>query len=181
MDSIPGKFSEADKEWEFLPCQISQISICGAWWREEGKISHCPFFSNSDGQEKSLVIDAFVPRDSHCLLHLPVHRKPLNSLTWDVWFSLFNNNLLTFPITCSLLQKLLYVLVPPLTSLEQFLRVICNDLSQAAVLILPQIKLTLQLSCCSFFFFKSTPALKEIVWIFVSLDYLWEWLWILGE
>ena len=30
------------------------------------------------------------------LLHLPIHRKALNSLTWDVWFSLINSNLLMF-------------------------------------------------------------------------------------
>ena len=30
------------------------------------------------------------------LLHLPIHRKALNSLTWDVWFSLINSNLLIF-------------------------------------------------------------------------------------
>ena len=28
------------------------------------------------------------------LLHLPIHRKVLNSLTWDVWFSLVNSNFL---------------------------------------------------------------------------------------
>ena len=30
------------------------------------------------------------------LLHLPIHRKVLNSLTWDAWFSLINSNLLMF-------------------------------------------------------------------------------------
>ena len=30
------------------------------------------------------------------LLHLLVHRKLLNSLTWDIWLSLINNNLLMF-------------------------------------------------------------------------------------
>ena len=30
------------------------------------------------------------------LSHLPIHRKALNSLTWDIWFSLINNNLLMF-------------------------------------------------------------------------------------
>ena len=30
------------------------------------------------------------------LLHLPIHRKALNSLTWDIWFPLINNNLLMF-------------------------------------------------------------------------------------
>ena len=30
------------------------------------------------------------------LLHLPTHRKVLNSLTWGIWFSLINSNLLMF-------------------------------------------------------------------------------------
>ena len=30
------------------------------------------------------------------LLHLPMHRKVLNSLTWDLWFSLINSNILVF-------------------------------------------------------------------------------------
>ena len=30
------------------------------------------------------------------LLHLPIHRKALNSLTWGIWFSLINNNLWCF-------------------------------------------------------------------------------------
>ena len=32
------------------------------------------------------------------LLHLPIHRKTLNSWTWDVWFSLINSNLLKFQV-----------------------------------------------------------------------------------
>ena len=32
------------------------------------------------------------------LLHLPIHRKALDSLTWDVWFSLINSNLLMFQL-----------------------------------------------------------------------------------
>ena len=36
------------------------------------------------------------------LLHLPLHGKGLNSLTWDIWFSLINNNLLmlSLPALC---------------------------------------------------------------------------------
>ena len=36
------------------------------------------------------------------LLHLPIHKKVLNSLIWDIWFSLINNNLLKFglPVLC---------------------------------------------------------------------------------
>ena len=30
------------------------------------------------------------------LLHLPIHRKALNSITWDIWFSLINNHLFMF-------------------------------------------------------------------------------------
>ena len=46
------------------------------------------------------------------LLHLPIQRKVLNSLTWDIWLSLINNNLLVFrlPVLCC---KLLYKLTPP--------------------------------------------------------------------
>ena len=32
------------------------------------------------------------------LLHLPIHRKELNSLTWGIWFSLINSNLLMFQL-----------------------------------------------------------------------------------
>ena len=64
------------------------------------------------------------------LLHLPIHRKALNSLTWDIWFSLINHNLLiarllifnlsifNLPFVAMLL--LIYNLAPPLTSSEQF-------------------------------------------------------------
>ena len=52
------------------------------------------------------------------LLHLPIHRKALNSFICDIWFSFINNNLLLFrlPASCC---KLLYDLVPPLPSSEQ--------------------------------------------------------------
>ena len=56
-----------------------------------------------------------------------------------------------FPFT-----QIRYILTSPIpTSLEQFLRAIWGAVSLAAVLILPQIKLNLQLSCWAFFF-KST-------------------------
>ena len=37
-------------------------------------------------------------------MHLPIHRKALNSLTWDIWFSLINNTLDVQTI-CLLLQN----------------------------------------------------------------------------
>ena len=52
------------------------------------------------------------------LLHLPIYRKALNFLNWDIWFSLINNNLSVFklPAPC---WKLLSKLTPPRASLEQ--------------------------------------------------------------
>ena len=47
--------------------------------------------------------------------------------------------------------KITYILTFPPASLEQFLRAIWDAVSQAAVLILPQIKLNSQLSRCAFF------------------------------
>ena len=48
----------------------------------------------------------------------------------------------------------------PTTSLEQFLRAIPGAVSLAVVLILPQIKLNSQLSCCAFFFYKVNSSEK---------------------
>ena len=51
------------------------------------------------------------------LLYLPIHRKVLiNSLTWDIWFSLISNNLLMFPTTCPLLQNFYITWFPPTPS-----------------------------------------------------------------
>ena len=54
-----------------------------------------------------------------CLLWVLLHRKALKSLTWDIWFSLINNNLLMFRwlTPCC---KLLYNLIPFPTSSEHF-------------------------------------------------------------
>ena len=38
------------------------------------------------------------------LLHLPKHRKMLNSLTWDIWFSLIHKNTFDVQTACTLLQ-----------------------------------------------------------------------------
>ena len=56
------------------------------------------------------------------LLHLPIQRKALNFLTWDVWFSLINSNLLMFQ-RLGLCCKSSYISYP-LASLEQPLTVI---------------------------------------------------------
>ena len=41
-------------------------------------------------------------------LHLPIHRKARNSLTWDIWFPFINNNLLMFRLP-SLSWKNFYI------------------------------------------------------------------------
>ena len=56
------------------------------------------------------------------LLHLPIQRKALNLLTWDVWFSLINSNLLTFQLL-GLCCKSSYI-SSALVSMEQPLMVI---------------------------------------------------------
>ena len=54
------------------------------------------------------------------LLHLLMFRKALNSLTWNIWFSLiYKKKLLTF-ILLVFVAKLTYDLASPLASLEQF-------------------------------------------------------------
>ena len=47
------------------------------------------------------------------LLHLPLHRKVLNSLTWDIWFSLINNNLLMFRKPALYCNTSIYLGFPP--------------------------------------------------------------------
>ena len=51
--------------------------------------------------------------------------------------------------------KITYILTFPATSMDQFLWAIWNPVSQAAVLILLQIKLDSQLSRCAFFLVQS--------------------------
>ena len=52
-------------------------------------------------------------------LHLPIHRKVLSSLTWDIWFSLIQKILLMLGLLV-LCFKLVYNQTPISTSLEQF-------------------------------------------------------------
>ena len=59
------------------------------------------------------------------LLHLPIHRKALNSLTWNVWFSLINSNLSMFRLPGLCCKTPMYP-GSSLTSLEQPLRAICE-------------------------------------------------------
>ena len=66
-------------------------------------------------------------------LHLPIHRKAPNSLTWHLWFSLINNDLWMFWLFDFLRQNSPYILVstPAPASLEQSLSIIWDAVSQA--------------------------------------------------
>ena len=64
-------------------------------------------------------------------LHLPKHRKVLNSLTWDIWFSLINNSLWCSDYLCPLLQTPLYPDFFPASS-ECFLRATWDAASWAS-------------------------------------------------
>ena len=71
-------------------------TLCCEHWAQEN-VERCKIIVSEswEGYERN---DFSKPR----LLHPPIHRKALNSLTWDIWFSLINNNLLMFrlPAPC---------------------------------------------------------------------------------
>ena len=64
------------------------------------------------------------------LSYLPINRKALNSLIWDIWFSLANNNLLMFrlPAPCC---KVLYNWLFPPPPWDSSLRVTWDNVSRA--------------------------------------------------
>ena len=83
------------------------------------------------------------------LLDLSIHRKMLNSLTWNIWFSLINCNLLIFrpPAPCC---KLLCNLTPPLpTVLSGSLEILSLGFE---VLKIPTKQHNTQLLGCDYFF-----------------------------
>ena len=87
------------------------------------------------------------------LLHLPIQRKVLNSLTCHIWFlSLTVIFWCSQMITCPLLQNSyisLFLLLPPWGSFSEPSK---KNVSWAAVLILPQMKLNSQFPQFSNFF-----------------------------
>ena len=87
------------------------------------------------------------------LLHLPIHRKALNSLTADVWFSLINSTLLMFPIPGPCCKNS-GISGSSLTSSEQSPRTVWEAASQAEVLsFVHQIQHNSPLWGYAFFFF----------------------------
>ena len=65
----------------------------------------------------------------------------------EVFWKTYVLDCMYFPFT-----KITCILISPRHPLEQFLRAIWGAVSWSAVLILPPIKLNLQLSCCAIFF-----------------------------
>ena len=58
------------------------------------------------------------------LLHPPIHRKELNSLTWSIWFSLIHKNTFDVETTCPLFRNfcITWLLQPTPTFLGQWIR-----------------------------------------------------------
>ena len=117
----PSKHGHDFEKWDAF-CHISKQGCrshhhgwwVGQLWRNSGRKEHLPSSSRqtattpcgeprgNSGCEKGVLApdswganqrnDFIEPR----LLHLLIHRKALKSLTWVIWFSLINNNFLTF-------------------------------------------------------------------------------------
>ena len=99
----PGSWSDLAAMAAATPCGEHRSSGCKKM-QDTGPESW-------DAYEKN---DVSEPR----LLHLPMCRKTLNSLTWGIWFSLIHKNTLMFRL--ALCWKLLYNLTPSSPLLEQF-------------------------------------------------------------
>ena len=78
----------------------TEKSACTIW--QQLGCSHSLWWAlRNSGWEKCRILapdswDAYKTKhfNEPGLSHLPIHRKALNSLTWNIWFSLINNNLL---------------------------------------------------------------------------------------
>ena len=84
-------------------CPWGWGSVLGCWGHQVS--SHCSHNCNMRGfrMEKSKIMalnswGAYQKNDFNepRLLHLPIHKKVLNSLSWNVYFYLTNSNLLMF-------------------------------------------------------------------------------------
>ena len=68
------------------------------------------------------------------LLYLPIYRKALNSLTWDIWFSLIHKNTFDVQTTCPLLQTSTSPESSPLPSWKSSLKATWDATSRIYVL-----------------------------------------------
>ena len=137
----------------------SAATLNGAPWGDSGMRKHRILAPDSWGIYQRN--DFNEPR----LLHLPIHRKALNSLTWDVCFPLINSNLLMFHRSGFCYKTPIYP-GSSLISLGQSLRAIWEAVSQAWD---PQkvhwIKHNPQLLGCAFFFSRQV-AVQVSIWDF---------------
>ena len=87
-----GEFRGNSGRKEYLPSSSHQTATTSLWWalRKFRMWKHGIVAPDSWGAYQRN--DFSEPR----LLHLPIHRKVPNSLTWDIWFSLIYQNLLMF-------------------------------------------------------------------------------------
>lgn len=72
------------KDMNFFKSQLSQISICGAWLRQEGKNSRCPFlykFRLAGRKKKNWLLILFLPGIATAFLF--VLFCVLRNLTWQ--------------------------------------------------------------------------------------------------
>ena len=99
------------------------------------------------------------------LLHLPIHRKVLNSLTWGIWSSLTHKNTSDVQTTCPLLQNFCITLTSPLASSEQSSQGCLSHLFSGDAISQPWspknshwIKHSTQLLGCMYFFQSTVPA-----------------------
>ena len=107
------------------------------------------------------------------LLHLSIHRKALNSLTWVIWFSLINNNLLMFPTIRTLLQNFYITWLLPAPPQSSSLRVTWDA---ASLVWSPQnshqIKYNSQLLSCEYFV-SQYPQVKMKPLLFFIFSEKW--------
>ena len=101
---------------KYLPSTSHQTTATphGEPWKNSG-CENTGYWPQIAEMHLKAIISESKPR----LLRLPIHRKVLNSLTWEFWFSLINNNLLMFRLS-SLCCKTSVKPSSPLTSSEEF-------------------------------------------------------------
>ena len=161
LDGGPSKHGHDFENWDTF-CHISKQGChshhqlqppwmwVGQLWRNSGRKELLPSSScqtattpygelrgNSGCEKRVLAPDSWgayqrndfsEPR----LLHLPMHSKALNSLTWVIWFSLINSNVLMFrlPAICCK-TSLTYGSTPPSPPPWLSFRVTWDAVSQA--------------------------------------------------
>ena len=113
-DSLPSHWVRWSCGWKMLPAakDVSVIKLLqppeelrmeteGLPAAKSSAIGITPTVQHRMEKNRMLVLDSWDANERNGfsgprLLHLPIHRKVLNSLTWDIWLSLINGNLLMF-------------------------------------------------------------------------------------